>query len=232
MCSSDLTGAAGIQGNPGAPGQPGTKGDRGEVGINWRGTWAPTTAYVPRDCVAHNGSSYIATAANTNSIPATSSSWNLLAAQGATGAIGQTGSSGIKGDVGDRGLQGVQGAIGLQGIPGAPGAGLIPSAWVNLPLATGLTGYLQIRRIGTFAHLQGIVGASIPGVAIVAANLPGAFRPSIDKLLPVPQMPTTGGSNFSVGICRVTVSDQIILSSDERVKNTTCNYTIDSVFAY
>jgi len=118
-------GIQGIAGVAGAPGQPGAKGDRGEVGVNWRGTWAPTTAYIPRDCVVHNGSSYIAAVANTNSVPATSPNWTFLAAQGVQGAQGNTGIAGLKGDkgdVGDRGLQGLQGLQGPQGTIGLQGA--------------------------------------------------------------------------------------------------------------
>ncbi|MEO9124773.1 MAG: hypothetical protein ABI262_08820 [Microcoleus sp.] len=159
-------GIPGATGQPGQPGQPGAKGDRGEVGVNWRGTWAATTAYVPRDCVAHNGSSYIATAANINSVPATSSSWNLLAAQG------------IQGLQGDRGLQGSQGAKGDQGETGqaGQGAGILSKIFMGIMPAT--PGYsasfnhnIPLDKIQGFTCM---VGTDQGNGAILLA-LPGGF---------------------------------------------------------
>jgi hypothetical protein len=51
----------------------------------WRGTWDAGTSYGESDAVYYLGTSYIATASNTNEAPP-SANWNTLAAQGAPGA--------------------------------------------------------------------------------------------------------------------------------------------------
>jgi uncharacterized protein YjbI with pentapeptide repeats len=62
----------------------------------WRGAWSSATAYKIGDSVSYLGASYTAVAASTNKPPATNlTSWNVLAAKGATGAQGATGSSGV-----------------------------------------------------------------------------------------------------------------------------------------
>ena len=161
------TGSTGATGAIGATGQTGAKGDRGEVGVNWRGTWTPTTAYIPRDFVIHNGSSYIAIAANTNSVPATSPSWTFLVAQGTSGVPGSPGlqgspgTPGIQGAQGAIGLQGPQGAIGLQGIPGGAGRSI---QWRNVWSPS--TSYLVSDAIS-------YNGSSYVAVAANTNNLPG-----------------------------------------------------------
>ena len=68
----------------------------GGSGLNWRGEWSSQTQYAIDDAVAHDGSSYIAIAANTNSEPP-SDNWNLMASAGATGATGDAGAAGAAG---------------------------------------------------------------------------------------------------------------------------------------
>jgi hypothetical protein len=53
----------------------------------WRGQWVSTTNYAVGEAVFHEGSSYLANAANVNSEPP-SANWDLIAQQGATGSIG------------------------------------------------------------------------------------------------------------------------------------------------
>lgn len=56
----------------------------------WRGTWSAGAAYVANDVVAYNGTSYIATASNTNNSPP-SAVWSTMAQKGDTGATGAAG---------------------------------------------------------------------------------------------------------------------------------------------
>jgi len=67
--------------------------DWNQRGINWQGTWNASTAYVVNDAVALDGSSYIATRANTNSRPP-STRWDVLSAAGTAGPTGPTGPAG------------------------------------------------------------------------------------------------------------------------------------------
>jgi hypothetical protein len=79
--------------------------------LHWRGTWSSSTAYNVHDAVSLNGSSFIATAANTNSQPP-SADWNLLAS---------------KGDQGDPGVsKGMSAATGTQVVLNSPTQTLTP----------------------------------------------------------------------------------------------------------
>lgn len=76
------------KGDPGAAGTNGTNGTNG-TSFTYRGTWSSATTYVVNDVVTSSGSSYIATAVNTNLTPASNpGSWSVLAAQGSTGTSG------------------------------------------------------------------------------------------------------------------------------------------------
>jgi hypothetical protein len=57
--------------------------DWNQRGINWRGNWKATKAYAVNDAVALDGSSYIATVANTGSRPP-SADWSVLAGKAST----------------------------------------------------------------------------------------------------------------------------------------------------
>jgi hypothetical protein len=91
--------------------------------MTWRGPWSSSTAYAINDAVVLNGTSYLATAANTND-PPPSAAWDALAQkgdqgdQGPTGATGDTGPQGATGAQGPRGLTGPQGPQGSQGPQG------------------------------------------------------------------------------------------------------------------
>ncbi|MBS1823429.1 MAG: collagen-like protein [Acidobacteria bacterium] len=100
--------------------------------------------------MAFSGSSYIATASNSNVTPGTDSSkWQLLAQAGATGAIGATGSQGLKGDTGDAGPKGDTGATGSTGSQGAKGD----------TGATGAAGTAATIAVGTVT--TGAAGSSV-----------------------------------------------------------------------
>jgi hypothetical protein len=78
-------GAKGDQGPQGIPGTPGEDGDTGPMGqsFSWKGAWSAGESYLPRDTVSHQGSSYVATAANSNLVPPSNpGSWSVLAAKG------------------------------------------------------------------------------------------------------------------------------------------------------
>ncbi|MBN4856400.1 hypothetical protein H4F83_05680 [Citrobacter freundii] len=116
-----IPGATGSQGPAGPQGPPGPVGAEG---LEWKGAWNSSTAYVNDDAVAYNGASYFCINPNTNTPPTgspTDTNWALLASQGATGPQGPQGIQGEKGDKGDQGIQGIQGAQGLQGPQGLTG---------------------------------------------------------------------------------------------------------------
>ena len=127
-------GAQGIQGPFGPTGPPGPIGPIGDTGatgatgatgtIGVVGNWSSSTTYQIGQVVfcaacSSNGSSYVATAANTNQDPPTQTGfWNLIAQAGATGPQGATGAQGTQGI---QGVQGNTGAAGATGATGAPG---------------------------------------------------------------------------------------------------------------
>ena len=95
----------------------------GGSGVNWRGDWNASTAYLEDDAVAYLGSSYVATAPTTGTVPP-NAPWAVLAAKGDTGpqgATGATGAQGPQGVQGPTGAQGVEGPMGPQGVQGEQG---------------------------------------------------------------------------------------------------------------
>ena len=62
--------------------------------IIWQGTWDSATTYQVNDLVEYQGSSYIAIAVNSDTVPTNTSFWNLVAAEGAAGPTGPTGPAG------------------------------------------------------------------------------------------------------------------------------------------
>lgn len=120
-----IDGAQGIQGNQGSQGPQGEKGDPGEVGpagISFKGAWVDAEEYAANDAVAYNGSTWFAVIGNTNEIPGSGSSWQILSSRGVRGDTGATGSQGPAGPQGIQGLKGEQGIQGEQGIKGDAGA--------------------------------------------------------------------------------------------------------------
>lgn len=119
-------------------------GSTGGTGVNWRGTWNASTAYLLEDAVAYQGSSYIATADTTGSVPP-NAPWAVMAAAGATGPPGPQGETGVTGPQGVQGPvgpQGVQGPQGPQGITGATG-----------PQGPQGTGFVVQGSVVTYANL-------------------------------------------------------------------------------
>ncbi|UNY40319.1 hypothetical protein KLEP7_gp195 [Pseudaeromonas phage vB_PpeM_ KLEP7] len=72
-----------------------SKGDTGVSGINVKGIYSNSTAYVPNDLVTYLGNSYVCTAGNTGSLPTDINYWALFVAQGAQGDIGPAGPVGM-----------------------------------------------------------------------------------------------------------------------------------------
>ena len=62
--------------------------------IIWQGTWDSATTYQVNDLVEYEGSSYIAIAVNSDTVPTNTSFWNLVAEEGAQGPTGPTGPQG------------------------------------------------------------------------------------------------------------------------------------------
>ena len=121
-------GPAGIPGEdglPGGEGPPGEQGPQGSAGTSfvWRRAWAAGTAYVIRDAVDRNGSSFIAVQASTGVDPETDTTktyWDDLAIEG---QLGPQGPRGLEGPIGPAGSQGVQGIPGVSGPEGPQGPG-------------------------------------------------------------------------------------------------------------
>lgn len=126
------TGATGAQGPQGLQGPQGIQGPQGAKGMNWKGQWYSTTAYVVDDAVQHNGSGWVALQASTNIEPsdAATTQWSKLVSKGETGPVGPMGPTGSTGPVGPAGPQGPNGPQGPTGPAGPQG----------LTGPTGLTG--------------------------------------------------------------------------------------------
>jgi hypothetical protein len=73
-------GGQGPQGDPGEQGPAGPVGPQGPPGLNWRGAWEGTTAYVTDDAVSHDGSSWVALQPSLDVSPADGAFWSMLAA--------------------------------------------------------------------------------------------------------------------------------------------------------
>lgn len=115
LASKGDTGAAGAAGAQGPTGATGNTGAQGPDGIVWRGAWSSATAYSVDDAVVLNGTSYIATNANTNSQPP-SANWSTLAQKGDAGIAGAAGATGSTGPDGPQGSTGATGAKGPKGL--------------------------------------------------------------------------------------------------------------------
>jgi hypothetical protein len=132
--------------------------------------------------VSYQGSSYLATSANSNQTPP-AAPWQLMAqvgaqgptgATGATGAQGPTGPSGAQGPQGNPGVAGVQGPVGPAG-PGVPTGGATgqvlaksstvdyATQWVNQSGGTGTTAVTVFEQ-------QAVTGSSVTLPQIPMAN--------------------------------------------------------------
>ena len=70
----------------GVQGDQGIIGLTGSIGIEWKGAYIGASAYVERDAVSYNGSSYYAKQATTGNLPTDTTYWDLIALKGADGA--------------------------------------------------------------------------------------------------------------------------------------------------
>ncbi|MFC4304093.1 hypothetical protein [Cohnella boryungensis] len=77
-------GEKGDQGDQGIQGLQGEKGDKGDD-VRWKGEYSPAAAYLPRDLVEYNGSSYICVQESLNELPTNLAYWNLFARRGVDG---------------------------------------------------------------------------------------------------------------------------------------------------
>jgi hypothetical protein len=106
-------GAQGPEGPQGIQGPQGDVGPTGPAGISWQGSWINATAYLERDAVEYNGSTYIAvTNVLPDAVPGLNSSWELLTSIGATGPTGPQGTDGTIGVDGATGPTGPTGPAG------------------------------------------------------------------------------------------------------------------------
>lgn len=151
--SWNLLVSKGGQGVQGVPGSPGVPGPVGPAGLNWQGTWNPSTSYVADDAVGYNGASYFCiqniagNIANQNPFLDTTN-WALLAAQGAPGppgAPGIQGADGIPGDPGPIGPAGPANTLSIGtvvngGSAAATITGTAPNQTLNLVLPQGPPG--------------------------------------------------------------------------------------------
>ena len=71
-----------LKGDKGDPWLKGDKWDKGDIGINWKGAYNSTTAYVINDWVSYNGSSYICIQNTTWNLPINTTYWDLVAQKG------------------------------------------------------------------------------------------------------------------------------------------------------
>lgn len=153
VASWDLLVSQGSQGIQGIPGSPGVPGPVGPAGLNWQGSWNPSTSYVVDDAVGYNGASYFCiqnipgNIANQNPFLDTTN-WALLAAQGADGPPGPPGAQGANGLQGDPGPIGptgpantlVIGTVTNGGTAAATITGTAPNQTLNLVLPQGPPG--------------------------------------------------------------------------------------------
>lgn len=149
----DLTTAAPVQASSGTWY---AVGPAGPVGANFKGVWSSTTAYLARDSVSYNGSSWVAITGSTGVTPADGSTWQLLAAQGPVGTISNLpdATSTVKGVVqlaGD--LAGTAAAPTVAKIGGQPIAAVATTgAYSSL---SGTPTLAQVATTGNYADLAG-----------------------------------------------------------------------------
>jgi len=162
--ATGATGPAGPQGLAGATGPTGATGATGAtgVGLNFRGAWSSSIAYVINDLVTLNGSAYLAVASGTNQNPATDAVgayWKLLVGQGATGPTGLSGTVGATGPAGATGATGSAGPTGPQGSMGVSG----PMGPIGPPGIQGIQG------------IPGPTGPAGPGSGLPIVSANGTF---------------------------------------------------------
>jgi hypothetical protein len=107
----DIAAFAGVgsEGPQGIQGPAGPPGPVGPAGLEWQGAWDTDSSYAVDDAVGFNGASWFCivevTGTGNPNPEVDTTSWALLAAQGATGPQGE------QGPTGPQGLQGVSGVV-------------------------------------------------------------------------------------------------------------------------
>ena len=112
-------GPAGAQGVAGPAGPAGANGS----GVTFIGAFSNTASYSVNDLSTYNGSTYIATVANSGGTTPdlNTADWSLIAQAGAPGAAGPSGAAGAQGAAGPAGPAGATGPAGPTGATGATG---------------------------------------------------------------------------------------------------------------
>jgi hypothetical protein len=123
--------------------------------MRFQGDWDVSKAYIGRDVVFFNGSSWLCVKANQSHAPdASPTYWTIVAQKGATGATGPTGPIGPIGPQGPQGLQGLKGDAGATGATGAQG----PQGLQGAKGDTGATGATGAQGAQGFIGPQGLQG--------------------------------------------------------------------------
>ena len=188
------TGPAGPTGAQGIQGIQGDAGPVGPAGLEWKGAFVPGYSYVIDDAVGYGGSSWFCTA-NTSSPtppPGNSSSWALLASNGATGPQGPSGPTGPAGPTGATGPQGPTGPAGTQ-IPWLESDATDLTVWNNgknnLPTNTSF-GQYALKSVGSGYHNTAI------GYQALQANNLGSQNTAIG----LNALASNDGGGYNVGI--------------------------------
>ncbi len=149
--------------------------------------------------------------------------------KGDTGETGAQGIPGPKGDKGDTGIQGLRGENGLQGnqglrgdkgdkgdkgdtgATGATGAASWPATWTTIPLLSGFTGNLRIRRSGDLTQMVGVVMFKKPNhrFGLQVGVIPPNFGPGFRLMFPASTTGAGGGSYSSTVDCLDAPNGQI-----------------------
>lgn len=159
--------------------------------VTFRGAWSSVTSYIINDIVTIAGSSYIATANNSNSEPP-SANWSILAEKGGPG---DQGVQGIPGNDGATGATGPSGNHRYHGV-GAPSSGLGSDGDEYEDDNTGGV-YDKSGGAWTFTRYRYSAGVNLPpGVdpAIISQNQTPPSEPTYD-LNGVDITPCTGPSD-------------------------------------
>jgi hypothetical protein len=117
-------GSQGPQGVQGPTGPQGPAGPVGPAGLNWMGNWVAGNSYNVNDAVGYSGASWFCISPTSSTTPpnVNTTSWALLASQGATGPAGSPGAQGPLGAQGPVGPAGPIGPAGTTGPAGPTGA--------------------------------------------------------------------------------------------------------------
>ncbi len=177
------TGSAGTPGTAGASGAQGPIGLTGPAGLQWKGTYDPTSAYNTGDAVAYNGASYVSPADNNHgNLPGTNSAWTLLAAAGINGLNGTAGATGAAGTNGTNGANGTAatvqvGMVTSGSVATVQNVGSTSAAVLNFTLPQGATGAAGSAATVTVGSVTGgstaaVTNSGTQNAAVLNFTLP------------------------------------------------------------